>query len=329
MRELTPSEKYPPITRPLMAALSIPAAGPEISDRIAAFDAETLGRLAVKKQSVVEEFLALGNRQAANIVKSLPAQDDDTLDPQAIDQLLVSIHCEMQRISEEFQHGQRVAELLNPILHILRGANAGRPRRVVDIGCGTGFVLRWLAAHRALPDDVELIGADYHPALVEEARRLATAERLSCQFVVANAFKLAQPATVYLSTGILHHFRGQELIALFQQHTREETQAFLHFDFHQSVLAPFGSWLFHIVRMRHPLARHDGVLSAVRAYASDELLTAARTGAPEFKSAIFGTKLWGLPIPRAFHSLVGVRPQYHEAFMTNIGARIGSLGMIE
>lgn len=329
MRELTPSVKYPPLTRPLMAALSIPVGGPEISDRIAAFDFETLGRLPVKKQSVVDEFLSLGNKPAADIVKSLPARDDGTLDPQAIDRLLVSIHCEMQRISEEFQHGRRVAELLNPILHTLRGASVAGPRRVVDIGCGTGFVLRWLAAYRALPEDVELIGADYHPALVEEARRLASAEKLSCQFVVANAFKLAHPATVYLSTGILHHFRGQELIALFQQHNREETQAFLHFDFHQSVLAPFGSWLFHIVRMRHPLARHDGVLSAVRAYESDELLTAARTGAPEFKSAIFGTKLWGLPIPRAFHSLVGLRPQYYQAFKANIGTRIGSLGKIE
>jgi len=329
MRELTPSVKYPPMTRPLMAALSIPVTGPEISDRIAAFDSETLGRLPVKRQSVIDEFLSLGNKQAANIVKSLPAQDDGTLDPQAIDQLLVTIHSEMQRMSEEFQHGRRVAEMLNPILHTLRGVNVARPRRVVDIGCGTGFVLRWLAAKRALPVDVELIGADYHPALVEEARRLAAAEKLSCQFVVANAFKLAQPATVYLSTGILHHFRGQELIALFQQHTREETQAFLHFDFHRSVLAPFGSWLFHIVRMRQPLARHDGVLSAVRAYGSDELLAAARTGAPEFKSAIYGTKLWGLPIPRAFHSLVGLRPQYYDAFMTNMGTRIGSLGMIE
>ena len=103
-----------------------------------------------------------------------------------------------------------------------------------------GFVLRWLTAHEALGGDVELIGADYHPALIDEARRLAEAENLSCRFEVANAFRLKQPATVYISTGILHHFRGRELIDLFAQHNRPGTCAFMHFDFHQSALAPFG-----------------------------------------------------------------------------------------
>ena len=204
-----------------------------------------------------------------------------------------------------------------------------RPLRVVDLGCGTGFVVRWLTAHALLDDDVELIGADLNPTLIEEARRLAAQENLSCQFVAANAFNLSQPATVFLSTGVLHHFRGDELIQLFELHNQPETCAFLHFDFHQSVLAPFGSWLFHIVRMRQPLARHDGVLSAVRAYTADHLLSAARAGAPDFISAVYGTSLWGLPIPRAFSSLVGLRPQYRGAFLENMGNKIASLGVIE
>jgi hypothetical protein len=50
-------------------------------------------------------------------------------------------------------------------------------------------VLRWLAAHRAVPDDVDLIGADYNPALIAEARRLAAAENLNCQFKVRERFQ--------------------------------------------------------------------------------------------------------------------------------------------
>jgi len=34
---------------------------------------------------------------------------------------------------------------------------------------------------------------------------------------------------------------------------------------------------------------------------------------------VYGTKLWQLPIPRAFHSLVGVLPEYHDAFVANLG----------
>jgi SAM-dependent methyltransferase len=329
MRESNAEMAYSPLERLLMRTLAIPRSGPEISDRIVEFAPDTLERLPVIKQELVDEFNSLDNKQAARIVGQLPALNDGTLDAEAMDQLLVIVHCEMQRLSEEFQHGRRVAELLNPILQALREQHVEPPLRVVDIGCGTGFVVRWLTAHGLLADDVELIGADFNPALIAEAQRLAGAENLRCRFVVGNAFGLEEAATVYLSTGVLHHFRGDELTNLFARHNNPQTRAFLHFDFHQSVTSPFGSWLFHVVRMREPLAKHDGVLSAVRAYTPNHLLSVARAGAPDFVSAVYGTRLWRLPIPRAFSSLVGTRPQYRDAFVANMGSKIASLGVIE
>jgi hypothetical protein len=71
------------------------------------------------------------------------------------------------------------------------------------------------------------------------------------------------------------------------------------------------------------------VLSAVRAHKSRHLLEVARSAAPGFVSAVYGTRLWRLPIPRVFHSLVGIRPEYHAAFERNMGSRIASLGKIE
>jgi SAM-dependent methyltransferase len=305
-----------------------PRYGPEISDAIISFDPETLERRPVSKQKLIRRFNLLGNRTAARIIEQIPARDD-LLDPAAVDRLLIAAHYELQRMSEEFQHGQRVAEILRPLLLVLRQGGVRPPIRIVDIGCGTGFIVRWLAAHRTLGPDLELVGADYNVALVEEARRLAAAEGLPCAFVVANAFQLAEPASIYLSMGILHHFRGRHLVRLFAQHNREGTCAFVHFDFQASVLAPFGSWLFHAARMRQPLARHDGVLSAVRAHKSRDLLEAARAGAPDFVSAVYGTRLWGLPIPRALHALVGVRPVYREGFVRALGRRAALLGSIQ
>ncbi len=302
--------------------------GPEISDAIVSFDPETLERKPVMKSHVVREFAELGNRTAVRVVERIPEQNG-VLDAGVVDRLLVTSHCEMQRMSEEFQHGRRVGEILKPLILALHEGGVETPIRIVDIGCGTGFVVRWLAANAYFADSVEVIGVDFNEALIDEARRLASLEKLNCTFLVANAFRLAHPAAIYLSTGILHHFRGQGLVDLLQQHDRKETHAFVHFDFHSSPMAPFGSWLFHAVRMREPLAKHDGILSAVRAHKSRHLLEAARTAAPDFVSAIYGTRLWRLPVPRVFHSLVGIRPAYHEAFVRNMGSRIASLGKIE
>ena len=298
---------------------------PEISDAIVSFDPETLTRRPVMKSDVLRQFSELRNRAAMRVVEKIP-DNEGVLDPAAVDQLLITSHCEMQRMSEEFQHGKRVGELLKPIVKALCEGGLERKIRIVDIGCGTGFVVRWLTAKEYLGNDVEVIGVDFNEALINEARRLALNEKLNCTFIVANAFRLDQPADVFLSTGILHHFRGDGLANLFKQH--RVAQAFVHFDFHCSPMAPFGSWLFHAVRMREPWAKHDGVLSAVRAHPKRHLLEVAKTAAPEFVAAIYGTSLWRLPVPRVFHSLVGIRPVYHQAFVRNMGNRIASLGKI-
>ena len=311
-----------------MSLATITRHGPEISDAIVSFDPNTLQRRPVKKADVLDQFRGLRNHEAVHIVEQIPDRDG-VLDPSAVDKILITSHCEMQRMSEEFQHGKRVAELLKPILNALRHGGVQNPIRIVDIGCGTGFVIRWLAASGSLGDDVELMGVDFNVALLNEAQRLAAIENLRCKFAVANAFRLEEPATVFISTGILHHFRDENLSYLLQQHCRPETCAFVHFDFHSSPMAPLGSWLFHVVRMREPLARHDGVLSAVRAHKSKYLLDVTRSAAPEFVSAIYGTRLWRMPVPRVFHSLVGIRPQYRDAFISNMGNRIASLGKIE
>jgi 2-polyprenyl-3-methyl-5-hydroxy-6-metoxy-1,4-benzoquinol methylase len=300
----------------------------EISDEILSFDPDTLERRPVRKQDVVERLAARSNRRAIRIVRAMPDRDG-ILDPDEVDRRLIRVHCEMQRISEEFQHGQRVAEVLHPLLADLRATGVVRPIRIVDVGCGTGFVLRWLAARGELGNDVELVGADYHPALVGEAMRLAKLEELRVNFRVANAFRLDPPGALYLSTGVVHHFRGEALAAFFRSHDRPETRAFVHFDFLPSPMAPFGSWLFHAVRMRDPLAKHDGVVSAIRAYSGTQLVQASLEGAEGFVRTMYSTRLGVLPIPRAFHSLIGLRPEYRDAFEKELGSRGSRLGAWE
>lgn len=294
----------------------------EISDEIVSFDPGTLERCVVERAAVVARLRAVGDERAARIVEGLPVlADGTTLDPAAVDRQLVRAHCEMQRVSEEFQHGPRVAALLRPLLDAIRGAgHVDGPLAVVDIGCGTGFVVRWLAACADLGPDVRLLGVDFNPALIAEATRLAEGEGLDCRFVVRNAFALDAPAAVYMSTGVLHHFPPDALPGFFGEHDQPGTFGFLHFDFQPSWLTPVGSWAFHALRMREPLARHDGVVSALRLHTGPELTAAARMGAPGFRSGIYGARLYGTPIRRVFHTLVGVRPEVAEQFTGGLGA---------
>jgi len=119
----------------------------------------------------------------------------------------------------------------------------------------------------------------------------------------------------------VHHFRGPALVELFRRQGARGTAAFLHYDFQPWSLAPLGSWFFHVLRMRTALARHDGVLSAVRAHSAATLLDAARAGAPEFTCGIYGARIWSTPLPRVFHALVGVRRELAPALISRLGRR--------
>ena len=246
----------------------------EISDLITAYDPATGRRIPVRRDATVRQLLDAGDGRAARIVSKLP-EDDGVLDPAAVDRILIRVHTELQRLNEELQMAAQVAELIDPILRAVRmaGLSIARPR-VVDIGCGLGYVIRWLAATAAL-GDVELCGVDLNGALVTRAQQLAEAENLDCRFVRGDAFDLPEPATIYISTGLLHHIRGGDLAAFFRAQANSEAIAYCHFDVAATRLAPIGAWVFHRARMREPLGRHDGVASARRAHDDHELMAAA------------------------------------------------------
>jgi hypothetical protein len=84
------------------------------------------------------------------------------------------------------------------------------------------------------------------------ARRLADREGLRCDFRVANAFRLDHPTTLFTSTGVIHHFRGDDLDRFLGEQGRSGARAFAHFDTKPSWLAPVGSWLFHRTRILGP-----------------------------------------------------------------------------
>ena len=294
-------------------------AGREICDLLVDVEPGTLARRPVDRSSVVDALVSQGDRRGARLVARLPASGDGMFDPAYVDGLLVAVHCEIQRLSEEFRHGAHMAGLLTPVLAALRSSGVPGPYRVVDVGCGTGYVVRWLAAHAGW-DDVELVGVDLHEALVNEAHDLATAEGLNCTFRTADAFALAAPAHVLISTGILHHFRGGDLGTFFASHEAVRPHAFVHIDFQPSPIAPLGAWLFHRTRMRLAIARFDGVRSAVRAYPLDQIGTAVATHAPSYSAWAHAPTVRWTPLPCVLSTVVGARRSVAPAVLDGVRA---------
>ncbi len=279
--------------------------GPEISDVIVDIDPATFTRRPVGKSQLVEQFRANGNRWAARIVEQIPSVDG-TLAFDAVDALLIRVHSERQRLSEEFEQGLRTKRALQPLVEVL--SRGGREVRVVDIGCANGYAVRWLAKNGGLGDRAEFIGVDYNGALIDEARRLSAEEGLDTRFEVADGLSSTIDADVVMTTGVIHHFQGAELDQFFEQHCRAGVSAFLHFDLQPNFVTHIGSWLLHRARVELPLTRHDGVLSGLRAHDKSLLLNSARSAMPEFQVRMMATRFG--PFPRTLPYLLGVLPQY-------------------
>ncbi len=289
----------------------------EISDLIIHHNVDTLERVPVQRGAVVEHLRNNGQQAAARVVAGFPVLQGDTLDPTEVDRRLLLAHTELQRLSEEFLQADRLRLLLSPVLTALRTSGVPPPYRVVDVGCGLGFGTRALAAHGRLGRDVELLGCDFNRALVDAAQHLADAEGLACRFHVANAFGLQQPAHVFMSSGVVHHFRGADLNAFFAH--QHHGWAMIHHDIQPSVLSPAGAWMFHQARMREPLARHDGVVSARRAHDAATLLAAARASGA-FECAVFDSaRSFASVMLRPMHALLGCRPALWDALQDALG----------
>lgn len=267
-------------------------------------------RVPVVKADVVTALHARGQRRAARLVEAMPSVDG-VLIADYVDALAIRVHAELQRLGEELQFARRVAAWLTPHLWRLR-RNGHRVVRVVDVGCGLGYVVRALAAHHYLGPDVELLGVDLNRMLITHANRLATVEALDCRFVTGDALApgvaIDDPAaTVVISTGLLHHFGRDEMTAFFAAQADLAVAAFAHWDIAPCLWSTLGAWVFHRARMREPVSRHDGVLSARRAHPADVLLDAARSGAPTYRPAVLEGGRWRPRTVDVLRPVIGTR----------------------
>jgi ubiquinone/menaquinone biosynthesis C-methylase UbiE len=82
------------------------------------------------------------------------------------------------------------------------------PQRILDVGCGTGYLLRQLADR--CPDAAELTGVDPAPAMIAAARAAAAGDRLRWLEGVAEALPFPDGAfDLVVSTTSFDHWADQ------------------------------------------------------------------------------------------------------------------------
>jgi alpha-pyrone synthase len=156
-----------------------------------------------------------------------------------------------------------------------RAVERFKPRSIVEIGCGGGYLARRVGAR--LPA-AQLTAVDRNPHAIQVCLAQG-APPPNVRFVGTDA-DVAAPDVVYASD-VCHHMDDEELVAFIRAQYERVSRAVIILDLHRHWLASLLFWVPGLLLINW-LCRADGFVSIERAFTRDELLRSARdAGVPE------------------------------------------------
>lgn len=156
-----------------------------------------------------------------------------------------------------------------------RAVERFKPRSIVEIGCGGGYLARRVGAR--LPA-AQLTAVDRNPDAIKVCLSQGVPPP-NVRFVASDA-DVAAPDVVYASD-VCHHMNDEELVAFIRAQYERVSRAVIILDLHRHWLASLLFWVPGLLLINW-LCRVDGFASIERAFTRDELLKSARdAGVPE------------------------------------------------
>lgn len=153
----------------------------------------------------------------------------------------------------------------------LTKSSAG-PVQVLDVGCGDGEFLRYLARHcRREEIPCRLTGWDFNPKTLDRARK-ASAGFPEIDFLQRDLHKQPEfpEGTVVICNLFLHHFTDTQIRRLLEHWLLQSPRAIVINDLHRNCAAYYLFWLFGLIFMRSPIARSDGRISILRGFRRED-----------------------------------------------------------
>lgn len=168
---------------------------------------------------------------------------------------------------------------LEGLLLLLKNTKPGVELRILDVGCGNGDMLRALADY-GLKQGLRflLTGIDANKFTLQYASDLS-ASYPNISYFCADIFeeiKQAERYDVILCTLTLHHFKDQEIITLLSGFCAKADLGIVINDLHRSALAYRLFQLLCLVFRLNKMSREDGLVSILRGFKREDLLSYAR-----------------------------------------------------
>lgn len=211
--------------------------------------------------------------------------DDPTVDPAVRQRSITDV-----TRSNRWLGGLRAA--MSEIREIVRQHDCAT---LLDVGTGLGDIPA--AVMREMPKGVVTIGVDEARSLLVAARHRMT--HGVCADALALPFRDAS-IDIVMCSQLLHHFAFEDADRLVREMNRVARVAVIISDLRRSWVAAAGFWLVSFPLGFHPVTRHDGVVSVLRGFTSNELHTVVRsaTGNPPVVSRRLGWRLTARWSPR-------------------------------
>ena len=164
---------------------------------------------------------------------------------------------------------------LQGVKKVLKRIDKIKEIRIVDVGCGNGDMLRYIADYGIKNNyNFKLIGIDANAFTINHAQNLST-QYPNIQFETEDIFDKSFSELKYdivLCTLTLHHFKEKEILYLLSLFLNNTTTGIVINDLHRSKIAYRLFQVLCKLFSLNKMSREDGLISILRGFKKIELI---------------------------------------------------------